>query len=460
MTPSTLFARTALTTNGWENNVRIDIGADGYIRSVQPNAPQCGTSYDILLPAIANLHSHAFQRLMAGMIERPQSGQDHDDFWSWREAMYKVMAFLTPDHMQAIAAQVYMEMLESGYASVSEFHYVHHDKDGASYDNPAEMSAAIFRAASQSGIGLTHLPVLYMRGGLQDEALGAAQSRFGCDTDRFANLHQHCQKLLGQSPQDFRLGVAPHSLRAVTADGLDAARTLAGANPIHIHIAEQMAEVKAVQQAYGARPVEWLLDTQDIGENWCLIHATHMNTTEVQALANTPAVAGICPLTEANLGDGIFEGVEFLRAGGRFGIGSDSNFRISLSEELRMFEYSQRLRDQRRICLSMDSMDGHSVGRTLYTGAAAGGAQALGRKSGCLAPDHIADLVALDHNTDAMAGLSGDALLDSWIFASDDRCVTDVWSAGRHLVKDGQHIRREAISTAFQTVLSDLRGRL
>ena len=455
--PQSIFANAALTPQGWARNVRVEIAGDGTLGVIAPEAAarkgdQC---VDVLLPALSNLHSHSFQRVLAGMIEKASLEAGDDDFWSWRRAMYRSLSQLTPDHMQAIAALVQIEMLEAGYAAVGEFHYVHHDQGGASYTDPAETSLRLMQAAQETGIGLTHLPVLYMRGGMDDAPLEEAQKRFGCDLDRFEVLHAVAKKALKDCPSDFRIGVAPHSLRAVSKAGLDAAVKLAGDDPLHIHIAEQTAEVEAVQAAYGTRPVRWLLDNYKVGPQWCAVHATHMDASEVKDLAKSGAVAGLCPLTEANLGDGAFDGKAYMRAGGAFGVGSDSNFRISLSEELRQLEYSQRLRDQRRIVLAEK---GDSVGRALYEGAAVGGGQALGRKSGRIETGALADLVALDADNALLHGLYDNAILDSWIFAGDDRLVAHVWSAGRHVVNNGRHEKRDSVIKNYQKVARELRS--
>ena len=452
----TIFAEFALTEAGWARDVCVTVGDAGFIDSVEPANRDGATSVGVLLPAAGNLHSHGFQRALAGLAEaRGPAGSD--DFWSWRDLMYRFLAELGPDEVEAIAARAQMEMLEAGFASVGEFHYLHHQADGTPYDQPAELTRRLLGAAAQTGIGFTHLPVLYMRGGLDGRPLAGGQRRFGCDPDGFARLYEACAESLVDCPADFRLGVAPHSLRAVSPEGLEFATRLAGDAPIHIHIAEQVAEVEAVESALGARPVQWLLDNAPVDERWCLVHATHVTDDECDAVAAAGSVVGICPVTEADLGDGIFDAVRFAGAGGRFGVGTDSNIRISLTEELRMLEYSQRLRDRRRVLLADQD---RSCGRLLYERAAWAGAQALGRDAGRIAPGALADLVALDAESALLAGLSGDRLLDAWIFAGDDRAVTDIWAAGRHVVRDGRHIRRDEIVRRFASVIRDIRARL
>ncbi len=452
-----IFARRALTADGWRCDVLVEIGADGAISAVTPDfgaRPAGADEVGVLLPAISNHHSHSFQRILAGAIEKPEAAEGDDDFWTWRKAMYEAVPQLTPEAVEAIAALVQMEMLEAGYAASAEFHYIHNDVSGALYDDKALLSRRVMAAAKTSGVGLTHLPVLYMQGGVDGRPLQGGQLRFGLNEEAFADVFAGAEAELASCPDDFRIGVAPHSLRAVPQQGLKFVTALAGERPIHIHIAEQTGEVEETLAVYGARPIDWLMSNFDVSAQWCLVHATHMSPEEVSALAASGAVAGLCPLTEGNLGDGIFEGVAYLRAGGRFGVGSDSNFRISVSEELRQLEYSQRLRDRQRMVLALD---GKSVGRTLYEGAAHGGAQALGRNAGAIAAGKLADLVALDTDNAYLSGVEGDRILDTWIFASDDRLVRDVWSAGRHVVASGRHVAREEITSAYRNAVNKIR---
>lgn len=454
-----LAARQALTPEGWRRDLLVEIGVDGRIASIEADdfaaADLSAETVGILLPAPANLHSHAFQRAMAGLSEARTAGQD--SFWTWRTLMYRFVERLTPGDVEAIAAAVQMEMLEAGYAAVGEFHYLHHQQDGTAYAAPAELSHRIFSAATLTGIGLTHLPVLYTQGGLDGRSLTGGQRRFGCTIDSFAALFDDARTGMAALPPDARFGLAPHSLRAVSASDLATALTLAPTGPLHLHIAEQTAEVDEIEAGTGQCPVAWLLDHHHVDRRWCLIHATHMTTAETETLAGTGAVVGLCPITEANLGDGIFRGPDYLQAGGSFGIGTDSNIRIALAEELRTLEYGQRLRDRRRAVLASDD---RSPGRLLFDGACQGGAQALDRDAGSIKVGKFADLVALDDQATALQGLDGDTILDSWIFAGDDRLVTDVWSAGRHQVRSGRHIDRTPIMARFQGVLGRLRTEL
>ncbi|MCX2725561.1 formimidoylglutamate deiminase [Roseibium salinum] len=453
---ATIFAEQALLADGWAENVAVTVGADGRISAVERNAAARGERVGILLPAPVNLHSHAFQRAMAGMSER-RGSEARDSFWTWRQIMFRFLDALTPEDVEAIAAFVQMEMLEAGYAAVGEFHYLHHQPGGTPYDNLAELSDRIMAAAGETGIGLTHLPVLYQYGGCDRRPLAPGQIRFGNDFDRFARLHELAAQRLKFLPADAVIGVAPHSLRAVDAEGLGNAVALAGNKPLHMHLAEQVAEVEEVLEATGKRPVEWLLANHRAQENWCLIHCTQMTPAETQGLAATGAVAGLCPITESSLGDGIFDGVEYLAQGGRFGIGSDSNIRISLSEELRTLEYSQRLRDK---CRASVATPEKSTGRVLFEGAVQGGTQATGRASGSIAEGRHADLLALDGTAIDLGGRQGDEILDAYLFAGDDRMVSDVWSAGRHVVSDGNHVKGDAIRAGYRAVIASLRARL
>jgi formimidoylglutamate deiminase len=452
-----IHAERALLPEGWASDVAV-IVEDGRIAAVTPDAvpDQDATGVSVLLPAPANLHSHAFQRAMAGMTEA-RGPQGRDSFWTWRTLMYRFLDRLGPDDVEAIAALVYVEMLEAGYAAVAEFHYLHHGVGGVPYDNPAELAARIAAAAAETGIGLTLLPVLYCQGGTDGRALAGGQLRFGNDLAAYVRLLEGAERAALAAGPDALTGVAPHSLRAVPVEALTEVVSLRPEAPIHMHIAEQEAEVAEVLATHGATPVRWLLEIQDVGPRWCLIHCTHMAPEETAGLARSGAIAGLCPITESNLGDGIFDGARFLAEGGRFGIGSDSNVRIALSDEIRTLEYSQRLRDRARAVLAGAE---RSTGRTLFAGAAAGGAQALGREAGAIRPGAWADLLAIDGQALAVTGLDGDAVLDGWIFAGDDRLVREVWSAGRHVVRAGRHIGRDRVEARYRSCIARLRDAL
>lgn len=445
-----IHAETALLPDGWARGVRVTL-AGGRIAQVETGVPG---GQGCLLPAPVNLHSHMFQRAMAGLTEH--RGPGADSFWTWRDLMYRFVGVLTPDDVQAIAAWVMVQMAEAGFAAVAEFHYLHHAPGGAAYADRAEMAGRIVAAADQTGLGLTLLPVLYSRGGCDGRALAGGQLRFGNDPDGFAALWQGAARAVAGLPGDAVIGVAPHSLRAVSPEGLAFAAALAPAAPVHIHLAEQQAEVDEVLAHTGARPTEWLLHNAGPDGRWCAIHATQMLPHETQALARAGVVAGLCPITESNLGDGIFDGVRWLAEGGVFGLGSDSNVRISLTEELRVLEYSQRLRDRGRAMLATSD---RSTGRVLFQGAATGGAQAAGREAGAIAPGLWADLLRLDTTVVDLEGRQGDQILDAHIFAGDDGAVADVWSAGRHIVTGGRHTAHAAVEAAYRRTLAGLRAR-
>ncbi|WP_420432197.1 formimidoylglutamate deiminase [Hyphobacterium sp.] len=446
-----LHTKSALLPEGWTSNVSLAIDASGRIASVLSgaSADDDAERIDMLLPAPSNLHSHAFQRALAGLTEARGTGGD--DFWSWRETMYAFLPRLGPDEIEAIAAMLYVELAESGFAAVAEFHYLHHQPDGSPYEDIAETAGRIASAASQAGIGLTFLPVAYARGGFGGKPVTDGQKRFANEPEELLQIREAAIRHLVRA--DDTLGIAPHSLRAVT--GEDFATLLDGIDigPVHIHIAEQMREVEDCQAWSGQRPVEWLLDQVNVNENWCLIHATHMTLEETRRLAATGAVAGLCPTTEADLGDGIFPGIDWQTHKGRWGIGTDSHVRTDVAEELRLLEWSQRLAHRKRTLLAED---GQSNGRALYDTALAGGAQALGRQTGAIAAGQWADLVSLDTDHPALTGKAGDAALDSWIFSSGRNCIRDVWSAGRRMVTAGRHMRREEVAARYRRTIGKL----
>ena len=472
----------ALLPEGWRSDVVVTIsgGTISTVTAGPPPPPDAGRFGGIAIPGLANVHSHAFQRAMAGLAERQGAGREaaEDSFWTWREVMYRFLAQLTPDDIEAVAALTYMEMLEAGFTRVGEFHYLHNAPDGTRYADPAETAGRIAAAASLTGIGLTLLPSFYAHGGCGGRPPMPGQARFLSDLDSFARLmeasHAHIASLDGA-----KLGIAPHSLRAVDAPELGALVAAFPDGPIHIHAAEQEKEVEECLAWSGARPVQWLLDHAPVDERWCLIHCTHMTPAETVRLARSGAVAGLCPVTESSLGDGIFPGTAFLGSGGGMAIGSDSNVRIAANEELRTLEYSQRLRDRRRNRLGSPA---RSTGRVLFDAALSGGRQALGLKRGQtpradaamkappleargltpvpsplagLAPGEPADIVVLDADDPALVGRSGDTALDAWIFAAGP-VVRHVFASGRHLVRDGRHIKADAIRARYAAVATRL----
>ncbi|MBU2484997.1 MAG: formimidoylglutamate deiminase [Alphaproteobacteria bacterium] len=449
-----VWAEKALLENGWAKNVLIGISPDGLIESIETDQPSGGDTVGILLPAPANCHSHAFQRAMAGLTEK-RGPNPSDSFWTWRQLMFRFLDRLTPDHVEAIAAFVQMEMLEAGYSANVEFHYLHHQPGGVPYANVAEMAERIAAASAVSGMGLTLLPVHYQYGGCDKRPLGPGQIRFGNTLDAYAALHAKSAEALAHLPPDSRIGVAPHSLRAVATENLVHHAELAGENPLHMHLAEQIAEVEEIEAAHGKRPVELVLDTMELSSRRCFIHCTQMLPHETEGLARSGAIAGLCPITESSLGDGIFDGVRWFENGGAIAVGSDSNIRISLSEELRTLDYSQRLRDHSRAALATPDK---STGRRLLDAVNAGGAAASARNNGALAVGRLADMMALDSGAVDLIGRHGDTLLDCYMFAGDDRMVEHVWSAGRHMVQGGRHIKREAIVQAYARTMRELGG--
>jgi formimidoylglutamate deiminase len=491
-----LYFRTALLPDGWAEGVRIQT-AGGRISVVESGvAPLAGDERaGIGLPGVPNVHSHAFQRGMAGLTERrhssgsparsaaaitngaalggaagdtaasssrPAVASESDSFWSWRDVMYRFVGRLEPDDLEAIAALAFIEMLEAGFTRVCEFHYVHHDVSGKPYANLAEMGARVAAAAASSGIALTLLPVFYAHGGFGGIGVGPRQARFANDVEQFGRLVEASRNVVA-GLADAVVGIAPHSLRAVTPDELRAILPLASGGPVHIHVAEQVREVEECVAQLGARPVQWLTAEMPVNAQWCLVHATHVTDDEVVALARSRAVAGLCPITEANLGDGVFPAAKFQSAGGACAIGSDSNVLISVSEELRLLEYGQRLRDGVRNVLAREA--GASTGRTLFEAVVAGGAQAAGVSSVAqaagggvsgLTVGASADIVSLSDDDVALAARTGDAILDSFVFASQRGVIDGVWRAGRKVVSGGAHVNRAPVAARFRATLQRL----
>ena len=448
---SSLFAETALLPGGWASDVRIETSG-GRIAGIaagavaKPGDERCA----ILIPGMPNLHSHAFQRGMAGLAET--RGPGADSFWSWREVMYRFALSMTPDHVEAVAAQLYAEMLEAGFSRVGEFHYLHHDVDGRPYADIAEMAVRIAAAATRTGIGLTLLPVFYAHSGFGGQAPTEGQRRFINDLNGFARLIESSRKAVESIPEAV-VGVAPHSLRAVTPKELAAVTAIAPRwpDPHPCRRADARGRglhrmVGRAARSNGCSPM--LTSTQ----RWCLIHATHMTEAETKDMAKAGAIAGLCPITEANLGDGTFPGRRFTAKGGRFGIGSDSNVLIGVADELRQLEYSQRLARQARNVLARP---GQSNGRALFDAAVTGGGVALGADGGGLAAGAPADFVSLDPSHPSLAGKKGDAILDAWIFANGAK-VDCVWVHGKKLVEGGRHVRGDAIAKRFRKAMMEL----
>ncbi|MYM70005.1 formimidoylglutamate deiminase [Pseudoduganella sp. FT55W] len=449
---SKLFARHALLPDGWAKDVLIAWDAAGSIVAVTAGAPDAGVErVEYALPGMINLHSHSFQRALGGRTEK--AGDSKDSFWTWRELMYRFARNITPEHIEAIAAQLFSECLRHGYTSLCEFHYVQRAPDGAMYPRPAETAERVIAAARLTGIGMTMLPVLYSYSGFGEMPLKPEQQRFRTDAQDVLRIVEALEPLRDAQTE---VGVAPHSLRAASVEQItEVLATLPKARPVHIHIAEQMAEVQQSLDWSGRRPVQWLLENLNVDQRWCLIHATHLTDAEVSGIARSGAVAGLCPTTEANLGDGLFPLESFLAQDGVFGIGSDSHVSQSAVEELRWLEYGQRLQHQRRNIAVSDAQ--RNVGDFLWQGALRGGAQAAGRPVGALAPGLRADIVVLDDAHPNMFGLALDEVLGSLVFSGNDNLVKDVMVGGQWVVRNQQHVAQQAIAARFKQTLAELR---
>jgi len=457
---ASLWFESALLPQGWARGVRLS-ATDGHIERVTANVEAADTDerHGIALPGLPNVHSHAFQRGLAGLTER--RGPGDDSFWSWRELMYRFVERIDPDEFEAISALAFAEMLEGGFTHVGEFHYLHHDRGGVPFADPGELAGRIAAAAAQTGIGLTLLPTFYAHSGFGGTAPTTRQRRFINDPERFARIVEASRKAV-RTLAGASVGVAPHSLRAVTPEELSAVVQLAQGGVIHIHVAEQTREVEECVAWSGRRPVEWLLEAQAVDERWCLVHATHATPSELLAVAARRAVVGLCPLTESSLGDGIFPATAFLAHHGRIGIGSDSNILLDAAEELRTLEYSQRLLQRARNVLASGA--GASTGRCLFDGALEGGRQVLqsgtpgqGRAAG-LALGAPLDVVSLTRGHPALLERRDDEILDSWIFAGGRSVIDCVWRAGVRVVSNGRHRDRDAILARYARALQRLRA--
>jgi len=455
-----VWAAHLLTPEGWRSPAALELDAAGLITTIHASEPEAWRGQDVLrlagfvVPGLPNLHSHAFQRALSGRTELWTAGGD--DFWSWRDLMYRVAGQITPDEQQDLATALYVECLEAGMTSVAEFHYVHHDPSGRRYAEPATMSLSLVAAAELAGLGLTLLPVLYQHGGLGQPATAGQRRFLHPHVDEYLRLVERLLAIPGLT-----VGIAPHSLRAVDAASLrqavEAFARLSPQGPIHLHIAEQTAEVEQCLQHLGARPVSWLLDHHTVDARWCLVHATHVDSGEVARLAHSGAVAGLCPTTEANLGDGLFPAADYLAAGGALGVGSDSHATVSPFEELRLLEYGQRLVRRRRNVL------GHAhtprMGQRLWSSAVEGGARALGRAHAGLTVGAPADLVMLEPTHPRLCGHGPETVLDAAIFGSAERPVREVVARGQHVVHGGRHLAHAAVWSRFERTLAGLLAR-
>jgi formimidoylglutamate deiminase len=448
---SAYFASRALLPTGWAHNVRLDVDAHGQLAQVTTNADPdgCLRLHGDVVPGMPNLHSHAFQRAMAGLAE--VAGDPQDSFWTWRELMYRLVQRLTPEQVGVIARQLYIEMLKGGYTQVAEFHYLHHTPEGKAYSDRGEMTGRLSEAALEAGIGMTLLPVLYSYAGFGAQPAQAGQRRFIQNAESYLEQQQVIARQLAGQPLQNQ-GLCFHSLRAVELGQMQ--QILAASDqtlPVHIHIAEQQKEVNDCLAWSGQRPVAWLYEHLPVDNRWCLVHATHLDREELEQLARSKAVAGLCPTTEANLGDGIFPGDSYLHHQGRWGIGSDSHVSLNVVEELRWFEYGQRLRDQRRNRLTTPEQP--AVADVLYQQALRGGAQACGTAIGKLAVGYRADWLVLDGDDPYLASASDASILNRWLFAGGKEQIRDVFVAGRQVIEQGRHALQQQSSAEFLQVL-------
>ncbi|MEE4245056.1 MAG: formimidoylglutamate deiminase [Kangiellaceae bacterium] len=442
-----LFAEKILLSDGWASDVTLEI-TNGIISSIkQGKANNAETVDGPVIPGMANLHSHAFQKAFVGMTEFRTSNQD--SFWSWRDSMYRLLVQLTPEQLKTVGEYLYLQMLSFGYTSCAEFHYLHHQPNGVKYDDPATMSKVLVDAADNVGIGFCICPVFYHYAGFNHQPAEQQQLMFTHSVDEFQALVSNL-KTYTSDFTDSRVGIAPHSLRAVSKEQLDEL-TDWWQGPIHIHIAEQMKEVNECMEFYQARPIEWLMDNYAIDSNWCLVHATHANQTEVQAMAKQQAVVGLCPATEANLGDGLFNMPEFVGHNGLFGIGSDSQISLSSFKELQLLEYGQRLNRQKRNLLATEQLS--HVGRYLWQNAAINGSKVLDRKAGAIEVGYKADLVILDPTIPELSFKQNDFIIDTAIFACDENPVKDVMVAGEWKISGGRHKQQESIINNYRQLM-------
>ena len=456
MTVGKLHFSDILLPNGWHRNIVIDVDRDGNIKQLEAApAGSAPTVKGFAIPGVPNVHSHAHQRAMAGLAE--SGGSSADTFWTWRTVMYEYLARLRPEDLQRIAAQLYVEMLKGGFTSVGEFQYLHNQPNGTAYDQPAELSLRCLRAAQEAGIGITLMPVLYRFSAFGQKAALDSQCRFVTNTEDFIAIMRSIAESTGAA-RHAAFGMAPHSLRAVSTpmvlDAVDELDRLNAKAPIHIHIAEQEAEVEACEAWAGKPPVAWLLDNYNVSNRWCAIHATHTTDEELRDLAASGCVAGLCPTTEANLGDGVFAANDFLANGGAIAIGSDSHITVDAADEIRILEYSQRLRDLSRNVLA--DGPGKSTGLSILNRVLEGGRRALGQPIGRIAVGARADIVVLDADHPLIAERFVDEVVDSWIFAGGRDCVRHVFVGGDQVITDGRHAREEEILDAYRVAMRHL----
>lgn len=425
-----LHAPLAWVDGRWQRDVLLGVDASGQWSEVTANVPAPADAERLagpLIPSLVNAHSHAFQRAFVGLAERREAGQD--DFWSWRDRMYALALRISPQQLRAVASQLYAELLRGGYTQVCEFHYLHHPAAGQSFDDELDMAWALTEAAQDVGIGLTLLPVVYTRSGFGAAGLRPDQHRFKADADW---AWRACQRVMAAGLPRVNAGVALHSLRGASpADITRLLRQLGTADlPLHIHVAEQTAEVADCLQATGKRPLQWLADEGLLDRRWQLVHATHAEPAEIEAVARSGAGIVICPGTEANLGDGLADLPRWQAGGVPLTVGSDSQVTRGWVEELRWLEYGQRLVLRQRNVAAAPGSQPSSAAR-LFDAAVAGGARAAGFPAWGLTPGARADALVLNREADALRGLPDEALLDAVVFGSNGSPWQSVWVAGR-----------------------------
>ena len=460
-TPHTTYrADLALLPQGWVEGALLAVGEDGRFVAPHTEDSHALRIRGVVLPGVPNLHSHTFQRALAGRAEKAATAGD--DFWGWRSTMYRFLERLDPDDVEAIASELFLEMLEAGYTSVAEFHYLHRTPEGVRYADPLEMSRRLVRAATSTGIRLTLLPTVYMRAGFDDGPLEGGQRRFHFGPEEVGPA---LTSLALESSPLVATGLAVHSLRAVGIPQIRAALAAAEQarapmhgrrQPVHIHVAEQTGEVEAALRHVGRRPIDFLLDELPVDDSWSLVHATHTSPRELKRLAGSGATVVLCPTTEANLGDGFFQLPDYVRAGGRWGIGSDSHVSVSPTAELRLLEYGQRLRFRIRNVVSEAGGETRSSGKALLGGAWSTGSSALGQEVGSLEVGCWADLVVLDPEHPALVGLHRDDLLDAWVFSGERSPVSSVMVGGAWTIRDGVHVRHHEIRERYRRTVERL----
>ena len=457
MSEKSFWAAEAWIDGRWQREVLLEVGSDGHWLNIKAGAPAPEGVERLegpVMPSLVDAHSHAFQRAFAGLAERRDS--ESDDFWSWRDRMYGVALRITPEQLQAIAAQLYLELLRGGYTQVCEFHYLQHREDGSAYGDELAMSWALADAAQQAGLGMTMLPVLYAHAGFQQPALRPDQRRFATDADWIWNA---CQRINAAGRPLVNAGVALHSLRAAHAQDIRRLQSLVGDAdlPIHIHISEQQQEVRDCLAATGQRPMQWLANEFKPDARWQLVHATHSLPAEIEQIRASGAGVVICPGTEANLGDGLCDLSGWLAAGVPLSLGSDSHVSRDWVEELRWLEYGQRLSQQRRNVAAAPGVR-PSTGERLFEAMLSGSAAPAGLRSWGLLPGARADFLVLEPHASGLLGVPAQARIDGLIFGGQGQVLRQVFVAGHCRLDQGRHEAQQRVGEAFERTMHCLWG--